>query len=76
MHAVLERETMIRQVNGFTLEVTTADLVSHVRISMQDGTIIVDTDRLSVCGLERLTEVVGKAATIALQNLPGSWRPK
>ena len=62
---------MVTHVNGFKLEVTTAEPISHVRISMKDGTVIVDTDKLSVGGLERLTEVVGAAASIALKNLPG-----
>jgi hypothetical protein len=65
---------MTRDINGFKLEVTYADLVSHVRISMKDGTVLLDTDKLSVNGLERLTEVVGTAASIALKNLPGTWR--
>lgn len=68
-------EKMVMHVNGFTLEVTTTDLISHIRISMKDGTVIVDTDKLSVGGLERLTEVVGTAASIALKNIPGSWVP-
>jgi hypothetical protein len=67
---------MTRDVSGFKLEVTYADLVSHVRISMADGTVIVDTERLSVSGLERLTKVVETAASIALKNIPSSWTPK
>lgn len=67
---------MTRDMNGFKLEVTYADLVSHVRITMKDGTVIVDTDRLSVSGLEGLTKVVETAAAIALKNIPSSWTPK
>ena len=67
---------MTRDMNGFKLEVTYADLVSHVRITMEDGTVIVDTDRLSVSGLEGLAKVVETAASIALKNIPSSWTPK
>lgn len=67
---------MTRDVSGFKLEVTYADLVSHVRITMKDGTVIVDTDRLSVSGLEGLAKVVETAASIALKNIPSSWTPK
>jgi hypothetical protein len=67
---------MTRDMNGFKLEVTYADLISHVRITMKDGTVIVDTDRLSVSGLEGLAKVVETAASIALKNIPSSWTPK
>ncbi len=67
---------MITHVNGFKLEVDYDDLVSHVRISMSDGTVIIDTNRLSVSGWEGLAGAVDKAAKIALQNIPSSWTPK
>ncbi len=67
---------MTRDMNGFKLEVTYADLISPVRITMKDGTVIVDTDRLSVSGLEGLAKVVETAAAIALKNIPSSWTPK
>jgi len=78
MHATNKRKgkKMTRDMNGFKLEVEYHDLVSHVRISMKDGTVVVDTDKLSVSGLERLAKVVGTAASIALKNIPSSWTPK
>jgi hypothetical protein len=59
---------MTATVNGFNLEVTDADGLPHVRVSLANGTVIVDTDQVSVCGLERLSEVFAVAAKMAYKN--------
>ena len=60
---------MVSHINGFKLEVTIDDGLPHVRISFGDGTVVLDTDRLSVSGLEKLPEVFAAAASIAAREL-------
>jgi hypothetical protein len=62
-------ERMVTYMNGFKLEVTIANELPNVRISLRDGTVVVDTDRVSVVGLQNLSEVFETASSMALQQL-------
>ncbi len=57
---------MAEKVSGFDLEVSVVDLIPHVRVSMENGTVVVDTDKVSCTGLENLSTVFKRAASIAL----------
>jgi NACalpha-BTF3-like transcription factor len=59
---------MTTHVNGFKLDVKRVDGKPHVHISMKDGTVVVDTDQLSVVGLERMSAVFQAAASMALRD--------
>jgi hypothetical protein len=65
---------MVTYVNEFKLEVTTTALIPHVRVSLKNGTVVVDTKAVSVTGLERLSEVFEEAASTALQQLEYQYR--
>jgi hypothetical protein len=56
-------------INGFQLEVSTNDRRSRVRVSLQDGKVVVDTDLLSVKGLGNLADVFTTAAKIAARGM-------
>ena len=60
---------MVRNVNGFKLEVNEKNGLPHVRVSLSDGTVIVDTDRVSIKGLQNMVAVFEVAADIADQEL-------
>ena len=60
---------MVTNVEGFKLEVTSADSVPHVRVSLKSGAVVVDTDKVSVTGLQRLSAVFEAAAGIAARQL-------
>lgn len=64
---------MISHSNGFKLEVTAADGKPHVRVSFRDGEVIIDTNRVSVTGLEKLPAVFETAAAMALRELEDYW---
>ena len=60
---------MVKHVNGFKLEVEIADGLPHVRVSLEDGTVVVDTDKVSVIGLGKLPAVFEAAASMAFSQL-------
>jgi len=66
---------MTTQVNGFRLEVTRADGLPHIRVSLQDGTVVMDTDQVSVIGLQKLPAVFEAAAAISLRQLERTGGP-
>lgn len=57
---------MTERIAGFGLEVSVVELIPHVRVSMDNGTVVVDTDKVSCTGLENLSTVFKRAASIAL----------
>jgi hypothetical protein len=65
---------MVTSVNGFKLEVTLDDDVPHVRISLEDGTVVLETNRVSLTGLERLPAVFETAASVASRQLEQHYR--
>jgi hypothetical protein len=58
---------MITHVNGFKLEVTRADGLPRVRVSLGD-TVIADTDAVSLIGLGKLPLVFETAASLAFKQ--------
>lgn len=67
---------MISRTSGYILEVTVADGRPHVRVSFPDGTVIVDTDKVSVTGLEKLPAIFETAASMALRELEDYYRTR
>jgi hypothetical protein len=59
---------MVTYENGFKLEVTVSDGMPHVRVSCEDGTVVVNTKAVSVTGLENLSGVFERAALIAFRE--------
>ena len=41
----------------------------HARVSLEDGTVVVDTDKVSAIGLEKLPAVFEAAASMASSQL-------
>jgi hypothetical protein len=60
---------MESNVNGFKLEVTLVDRLPSVRLSLRDGTVVMETDRVSIVGLEKLPAVFEAAARMAFRLL-------
>jgi hypothetical protein len=58
-----------RYGNGFNLEVTIDNELPHVRISLRDGAVVVDTDKVSIQGLRSLAAVFERAASMAFDEL-------
>jgi hypothetical protein len=65
---------MTTHVNEFKLETAITDGFPHVRISLKDGTVVMDTDKVSIIGLENLSEVFETAAKMASRQLEQHWR--
>ena len=59
---------MAEKVAGFDLEVSVVDFIPHVRVTMENGTVVVDTNEVSCTGLENLSAVFRRAASIALKQ--------
>jgi len=69
---------MIHHVNGFNLEVTMPKFqlevpAPRVRISFGDGTVVVDTDALSIEGMRNMSAVFEAAASIAFRELDNHY---
>ena len=62
------KENMTEKIAGFNLEVSVVDLIPHVRVSMGNGTLVVDTDKVSCTGLEHLSTVFKRASSMALRQ--------
>ena len=56
---------MTANINGFNLEVTNVDGLPRVRVSLANGTVVVDTDQVSIEGLGRLSGVFATAEMFA-----------
>lgn len=65
---------MLNKVEGFEVEVTVKDAIPHVRISFADGQPVLDTDALSITGMERMGAVFARAARIAYNELEMYWQ--
>lgn len=65
---------LIDQVNGFRVEVEVTDAIPHLRIRMASGQLIVDTDALSVEGMDNLALVLTRAARMASDELEHHWQ--
>jgi predicted transcriptional regulator of viral defense system len=59
---------MAEKIAGFELEVSVVEFIPHVRVTMENGTVVVDTDQVSCTGLENLSAVFKRAASIALKQ--------
>jgi len=64
---------MVRSVEGFKLEVSIVDLLPHVRVSLKDGTVVVDTNEVSLIGLEKLPAVFETAASMASEQMEAAY---
>lgn len=64
---------MVSNVNGLRLEVEVNDAIPHVRVSMKDGAVVLDTDKLSITGLRNLAEALEIAAKFVYQELDHYW---
>ncbi len=60
---------MVRDINGFKLEVKERDGLPHVRVSFADGRVVVDTDQVSITGMRNLGAVLAVAAKLAYAEL-------
>jgi len=61
---------MMSKLHGFELEVTVTDYTPRVRVSNAfSGELVVDTDALSVTGIERMAAVFARAARMAYNEL-------
>ena len=66
---------MTATVNGFNLEVTDADGLPRVRVSIAGGRTVIDTDAVSIDGLGRLSEVFERAERMAYRIAEDrTWR--
>lgn len=63
-------------VKGFKLEVTASQGVSRVVVRMADDSVIIDTDRVSITGLQNLVAVFESAARLAYREMDDYWRRK
>jgi len=61
---------VLSKVQGFEVEVTIAEYTPRVRVSNAfSGELVVDTDALSVTGIERMAAVFARAARMAYNEL-------
>ena len=58
---------MKANINGFNLEVVDDNGLPRVRVSLADGTVVIDTNQVSVSGLGRLSAVMATAEIFALK---------
>jgi hypothetical protein len=64
---------VLNKVKGFEVEVTVKDAIPHVRISFADGRQVMQTDALSIIGLEDMSTVFARAARMAYNELDIYW---
>jgi hypothetical protein len=68
------RITMKSNVQGFEVEVTVKDAFPHVRVSnAKSGELVVDTEALSVKGMENMALAFSSAARMAYNELDRYW---
>jgi hypothetical protein len=60
---------MIRNVDGFKLQVRERNGLPHVLVSLSNGIVVVDTDEVSIQGLRNMASVFEAAADIAYHEL-------
>lgn len=65
---------MTNAVQGFNVTVTVADAKPHVQVSLANGKSVVDTDALSIQGMERMGDVFACAARMAYDELDRYWQ--
>jgi hypothetical protein len=65
---------VLNNVRGFEVEVTVKDAIPHVRISFADGRQVMETDALSVTGMENMSAVFARAARMAYDGLEIYWQ--
>ena len=65
---------LIDQVSGFRVEVEVTDAIPHLQIRMASGQVVVDTDALSIEGMNNLALALTRAARIANDELEHHWR--
>jgi hypothetical protein len=70
------RIKVLSKVEGFEVEVTLNANVPRVRVSLADGTPVVETDALSIQGMERMGAVFDRAAKMAYRELETYWQRK
>lgn len=56
-------------VNGFEWQVTRDGDLSHDRVSLKDGTVIVNTSAVSATGLRNLSSVFERESALAFRQL-------
>lgn len=68
---------MIDRIDGFILEVKERDGLPRVRVSIaESGTVVVNTDEVSIEGLRRLAAVFERASDMAYQEIDFYWARK
>jgi hypothetical protein len=71
------RTTMTSNVHGFEVEVTVKDAIPHVRISnARSGEPVVNTETLSIKGMENMALAFSSAARMAFYELDRYWAIK
>ena len=71
-----ENDKVQSKVQGFQLEVTLNENVPRVRVCFADGTPVIDTDALSIQGMEHMGAVFERAAKMAHNELELYWQRK
>jgi hypothetical protein len=56
-------------IGDFKLEVEAQDGVPHVRVSFANGEVVLETNRVSVTGLQKMPDVFEAAASMAFDEL-------
>jgi hypothetical protein len=67
---------VLSKVEGFELEVTLKDGVPRVRVSFANGEPALETDALSIQGMERMGAVFARAARMAYAELEVYWQQR
>ena len=66
---------MRSRVQGFEMEVTVDDGKPHLRVSFRSsGEMVLDTNALSIKGMENMAIVFTRAAKMAYTELDAYWR--
>lgn len=62
------------RVEGFELEVVVEDGTARIRIYHSNGDQVLETNKLSIRGMQRMGRVFGAAAKLALPELETYYR--
>lgn len=74
-HSQQKREIIVHsKKQGFEVTVTVKDGLPHLQVSFASGESILDTDRLSIQGMENMAVVFEHAARLAYKELDNYWR--
>jgi hypothetical protein len=65
---------MYTEIRGFGVEVTVKDGIPRVLVQFRGGGVVVDSDSLSIQGMENLAEVFECAAKLAYIELDLYWQ--